>query len=100
MSDLRARLYHMRAGLVGRLAKRIEGGDLALLGTVHGAIEAVAAVPEEAAPAARAAVTDDGEVIRLSFYSADGASCGLELDPAHAVDLAGRLFAAASARLR
>jgi hypothetical protein len=56
MSDLRSRLYDMRAGLVKRLEKRIEGGDLALLGSVHGAIEAVAAVPEEVAPAARAVV--------------------------------------------
>ena len=90
----------MRGALVERLGRRVEGGDLALLGSVHGAIAAVDAVPGEVAPAARAAVADDGEVIRLVFYAEDGAACGLELAPAHAVRLAGRLIAAASAKLR
>jgi hypothetical protein len=42
----------------------------------------------------------DGKVIRLMFYAQDGAGCGLELDPAHAMALAGRLIEAASTRLR
>jgi hypothetical protein len=33
----------MRAGLVQRLAARIEGGDLALLGSVQGALAGVEA---------------------------------------------------------
>jgi hypothetical protein len=99
MSDLHSRLCDMRAALVGKLEQRIEGGMLALLGTVHGALSAVDAVPEEVTPVARAVVADDGEVIRLMFYAEDGAACGLELAPAHAVDLAARLGAAASARL-
>jgi hypothetical protein len=98
-ADLRSRLCDMRAELVERLARRIDGGDLVLLGTVHGAIAAVDAVPEDVVPAARAVVSDDGEAIRLVFYGEDGATCGLELDPAHAVRLAGRLIEAASARL-
>ena len=98
--DLRSRLCGMRAELVERLARGIEGGDLALLGTVHGAISAVDAVPEDVADAARAVVSDDGKVIRLMFYAQDGAGCGLELDPAQAMALAGRLIEAASTRLR
>jgi hypothetical protein len=98
-SDLRSRLCEMRAELVGKLEQRIDGGMLALLGTVHGAISAVDAVPEEVDPADRAVVSDDGETIFLTFYAADGAACGLELAPAHAVALAGRLIEAASARL-
>jgi hypothetical protein len=34
------------------------------------------------------------------FYAQDGAGCGLELDPAQAMALAGRLIEAASTRLR
>jgi hypothetical protein len=96
---LRSRLWEMRAELVGKLEQRIDGGMLALLGTVNGAIAAVDAVPEDVAPAARAVVSG-GETIRLTFYAADGAACGLELAPAHAVSLAGRLIEAASSRLR
>jgi hypothetical protein len=98
--DRDTRLCDMRAELVGKLEQRIDGGMLALLGTVHGAISAVDAVPEDVADAAPAVVADDGETIRLTFYSADGAACGIELVPAHAVALAGRLLDAASARLR
>jgi hypothetical protein len=88
-ADLRSRLCEMRAELVGKLEQRIDGGMLALLGTVHGAIAAVDAVPEDVADAARAVVSDDGETIQLMFYGEDGAACGLELAPAHAVALAG-----------
>jgi len=38
----------MRWALIARLAQRIEGGDLALLGSVHAPIEAIDAA--EAAP--------------------------------------------------
>jgi hypothetical protein len=104
-ADLRSRLCDMRAALVERLERRIEGGDLALLGSVNAGIDAVDATsdddaaPEDVAPAARAVVSDDGEKIALTFYAADGAACGLELDPVHAVALAGRLIEAASVRL-
>jgi hypothetical protein len=95
----RSRLCGMRAELVERLARRIEGGDLALVGTVHAALAAVDSTPIEAVAAARAVVADDGRTIRLTFYAEDGAACGLELDPAYAVALAGRLIDAASVRM-
>jgi hypothetical protein len=37
---LREQLRHMRNELVGRLAQRIDGGQLALLASVSGALEA------------------------------------------------------------
>jgi hypothetical protein len=43
LESLRGRLIEMRAGLVHRLAIRIEGGDLALIGSVQTAIAAVEA---------------------------------------------------------
>jgi hypothetical protein len=43
LERLRERLIEMRAGLVHRLATRIEGGDLALLGSVQGALAGVEA---------------------------------------------------------
>jgi hypothetical protein len=43
LESLRECLLEMRAGLVRRLATRIEGGDLALLGSVQGALAGVEA---------------------------------------------------------
>jgi hypothetical protein len=43
LERLRDRLIEMRAGLVRRLATRIEGGELALLGSVQGALAGVEA---------------------------------------------------------
>jgi hypothetical protein len=40
---LRAELLRMRGELIARLRRRIDGGDLALLSTVQGAIGALAA---------------------------------------------------------
>ena len=99
-ADLRSRLCSMRSEIVEKLSQQFDGGFLALVASVQGAIAAVDAVPEDVAVAARAVVADDGTAIKLMFYAEDGAACGLELDPAHAVALAGRLIAAASVRLR
>jgi hypothetical protein len=52
-SELRGRLVDMRAALVERLAKRMDGGDLALLGSVGAALATLDAMPPieaEAAP--------------------------------------------------
>ena len=46
-SDARVQLVAMRAGLIARLEQRIEGGDLALLGSVHAAIAAIDAAEAE-----------------------------------------------------
>ena len=69
---VRHTLADMREMLVERLGRRIEGGDLALLGSVNGAIAAIdasARMPAEAEEMARAVVTDmPGEPINLALY--------------------------------
>jgi hypothetical protein len=99
--DLRARLVHMRAELVEMLIRKgvPDGGMIALLGSVGAALEALDRAPVEAEPADRAVVSDDGYRTVLMLYRENGAAAAVELDPEHAVDLAGRLLAAASARL-
>ena len=47
VSDLRQRLVAMRADLVERLAARIDGGVMALLGSVGAAIAALDAMQQE-----------------------------------------------------
>jgi len=96
----RAQLCNRRAELVGALAQRVDDGDLLLLGSVEAALAAIDTAPEDVETAARAVVSDHGEVIRLTFYSENGAGRGLELEPAHAVKLAGELLEAAASRLR
>jgi hypothetical protein len=49
---LREQLRHMRNELIGRLPQRIDGGQLALLGSVGGAL-AAAMLREGAAPPER-----------------------------------------------
>jgi hypothetical protein len=70
-----------------------------LLGSVEAALAAIDTAPKEVETAARAVVSDHGEVIRLTFYSENGAGHGLELEPTHAVKLARELLEEA-ARLR
>ena len=67
---------------------------------MEAALAAIDTVPEDIETAARAVVSDHGEGIRLTFYSENGAGHGLELEPTHAVKLAGELLEAAAARLR
>jgi hypothetical protein len=43
LERLRERLIEMRAGLIRRLAVKIEGGDLALLRSIQGALAGVEA---------------------------------------------------------
>jgi hypothetical protein len=47
IADLRERLIGMRADLAERLAARIDGGVMALLGSVHAALVAVDALQQE-----------------------------------------------------
>jgi hypothetical protein len=47
-ADLRERLVAICAALGGRLVKRIDGGDIALLGSVGAAIATLDAMPTEA----------------------------------------------------
>ena len=61
LPDLRRRLLGMRAELVDRLGQGIDGGTLALLGSVDAAIRAVeAAAVLDADPADHVALSDDG----------------------------------------
>ena len=47
LDRLRDRLRDMRDGLIERLAQRIDGGDLALLGSVGAALRAVDDIQRE-----------------------------------------------------
>lgn len=105
VSALRAALLDMRFSLVVRLARRFDGGTLALLGTVGAALAAVDRVgaAEEAAPAARRVTVCDrpDRPLGLTVFD-DVAEVAVEvvaLDPRQAVALAGELLAAALPRL-
>jgi prophage DNA circulation protein len=96
-------LVDMRAKLVGDLAKRIDGGWLALLNSVGGAIRAVEAerrAPVDADQAVRAVVSDPpGEPMELTLYRQDGTAAAMPLTPLRALALAGDLVRAATSRL-
>jgi hypothetical protein len=47
LADLRERLAAMRDSLVGQLVERIDGGVMALLGSVHAALVAVDSMQAE-----------------------------------------------------
>ena len=49
VAELRERLVTMRQDLVGRLVARMDGGEMALLGSVGAAIAAVDAMQQEPA---------------------------------------------------
>jgi hypothetical protein len=103
-TDTRRQLLDMRERLVGNLGERIEGGDLALLAAVHGAMAAIEAadrVLPDAEQAARAVVTDtrDGP-IALTLYNEAEAVATIALPPIRALALAGELIRAAMPRVR
>jgi hypothetical protein len=63
----------MRTELIDRLARNgVDGGMIALLGSVGAALEAVDCTPVEAEPADRAVVSDDGNRTLLTLYREDG----------------------------
>jgi hypothetical protein len=78
--------------------EQLDGGMIALLGSVTAALDALDSVPVRAARAERAVVADDGGPIRLITYQSDGVAVAIELDAARAINLAGRLIAAARRR--
>ena len=97
LATLRRRLIAMRQELVADLGIEIEGGTLALLGSVNSAVAAIEAeLVIEADPADRAIVSDDGEAILLTVYAADRRAAAATLTRHGAVRLAGRLITAAS----
>jgi len=102
IAGLREQLADMRAALIERLVSRIDGGSLALLGSVGGALDALdhqlsIGRPE---PATRAVVSDNGQEIRLTLYGEAGvplsASCSTRR-PGRRVD---RLSIAAATIIR
>jgi hypothetical protein len=103
-AETRKHLADMRERLVGNLGERIEGGDLALLAAVNGAllaIEAVDAAIPDAEAAARVVITDiPGEPIALVLYRETEAVGQIGLPPIRALGLAAQLIQAAMPRLR
>jgi hypothetical protein len=81
---------------------RIEPGFLAMLAYADAAIGVLDSLPvDDAEPAARAVVADDGQMIRLTLYRQNGeAAATIELQPLRALALAGDLLDAARRRLR
>jgi hypothetical protein len=95
----------MRAQLLEQLAEGIDGGVLALLASVNGALAAVeageqlAAAPTSAARDGRIVVSDDGISLKVTVYRAKGLQASVELTPGQAAHLAATLASAAARRI-
>lgn len=99
--DLRNRLLELRRDVMQAMQRDgAEPGELAYLAAVHTAIAALDAEADGIAePGDRAVVTDDGERIVVTVYSADKRAAAATLSPGVAVWLANRLITAALPRL-
>jgi hypothetical protein len=89
--------------LIGNLGKQIEGGDLALLAAVNGALAAIDMDGGDSvvvAPGARAILADDGQTITLTIYTQAAVATGAALTGERAIALAGELIAAGLRPLR
>jgi len=96
VSAPRERLLRMRDEELARMMRR---GQLPRIAAFEAALAALDEAPTEWEPASRAVVSDDGQAIRLTLYREDGKAASVELSPAAAVALAGRLIEAALPRL-
>ena len=96
MSTPRERVLQMRDEELARMMRR---GQLPRIAAINAVIAALDEEPTEWDSADRAVVSDDGTVIRLALYREDGKADSVELSPAAAVALAGRLLEAALPRL-
>lgn len=98
LSALRGRLLDLRADLLAQLtaAEHTDAGLLALVGNVSAALDALDTVPDDAAPAQRVVVVDDGHTISLALFTEAGRVAAVALDPVRAVQLANRLLDAAA----
>jgi L-alanine-DL-glutamate epimerase-like enolase superfamily enzyme len=96
MTALRAMLADMQASLVERLARRFDGGNLALLGTVGTALAALDRAGVDSAATGRSVVVCQrpGGALTVVVTRAEDAEA-VELDPHSAIALAGELIAAA-----
>ena len=97
-------LIAWRSRLIGDLERAITGGDLALLANVQMALWAIepsgqAAASDEAIPAGRAVVADDGRVITITLYTGRERAGVVVLEPAAAAAIAGKLVDAVSRRI-
>ena len=97
MIDLvRERLLAMRHEEAVRILQR---NPSSMTTTIDALLTALDENPNDAQPAARAVVADDGQEIRLTLYREEGAVASAALDPIHAIGLAGRLIEMALLRL-
>src|SRR5665213_1370815 len=98
----RQQLAEMRSRLLGNRGKQIDGGDVALLASVQGAIAAMDADGSASVAVAhggRAILADDGQTISLTIYTEAAAATGAALTAERALALAGELITAARRRL-
>jgi hypothetical protein len=86
-TELHAQLTDMRSTLIDQLRGRIDGGTLALLGSVGSALETLDRSPITAPiqPAGRVVVTEEGREIRLTVYHNEEIAIAVPLDPARAL---------------
>ena len=92
----------LRDDVLGRMVRKgaVEPGHLPILAGIAaalGALDDIAILTEM--EAARAVVSDDGRVIRLTLYRDADALAAVELSPERAIALARRLLDAARLRL-
>jgi len=93
----RERLLAMRDEEFARILKQNPSPALAVITELLAALDEL---PNDAQPASRAVVSDNGQTIRLTLYSDDaGAAAAVELDPIGAVAVATELLASALPKL-
>ena len=90
------RLLKMREEALDRAIRR---GQVSQIAAIDAALAALDEAPTKYQPASRAVVGDDGKTIRLTLYAETGAVALVELDPTHAIALAGKLIDAALPKL-
>jgi hypothetical protein len=97
MIDLvRERLLAMRHEEAVRILRR---NPSAMTTAIDAMLAALDEIRNDAQPANRTVVADDGQEIRLTLYGEEGAVASAALDPIHAIGLAGRLIETALLRL-
>lgn len=74
-------------------------GQLPLIATIDAVLAALDEATTGWEPASRAVVGDDGQTIRLTLYAETVAVAAAEIDPVHAIMLAGKLIEAALPKL-
>jgi hypothetical protein len=83
------RLLAMREEAVERILRQSGSPTIAAINAALGALDET--LPE-AEPASRAAVSDNGQTIRLTLFAETGAVAAVELEPVTAIGLASELI--------